>query len=196
MAPPSGAARGTEAGRSNDKGDDWDKERIRAKFNAEYELLKEFLGECVDDTELRKMALTNVRGVVAQSPRGPPLPPSADVSHQKRGPQPFTLDQAHQHVPAAVVKLLRAQLTPLAEDTLPEPADLEPFWDRTKRALLSLDQSFSETNLVMKCGGGAIANLGPLIIGAVGWQQIKGKHKTYWNRFTKAVEEAFGLTRQ
>ncbi len=64
MAPPSGAARGTEAGRSNDKSDDWDKERIRAKFNAEYELLKEFLGGCVDDTELRKMALANVRGVV------------------------------------------------------------------------------------------------------------------------------------
>ncbi len=99
-------------------------------------------------------------------------------------------------MPEAVVKLLRAQLTPLAENTLPEPADLEPFWDRTKRALLSLDQSFSETNLVMKCGGNAVANLGPLIIGAVGWQQIKGKHMSDWSRFTKAVEEAFGLTRQ
>ena len=59
-------------------------------------------------------------------------------------------------MPAAAVKLLRAQLEPLAEHKLPEPADLNPFWDRTKRALLSLDKSFAEPELYLRCGPDAI----------------------------------------
>ena len=64
----------------------------------------------------------------------------------------FDLRQAHRHVPASVVKLLWAQLKPLAEDTLPEPQDLGPFWERIKRALFSLDEIFNASELAMRCG--------------------------------------------
>ena len=126
-------------------------------------------------------------------PRGPPPPPNTGGDQGKRAP--FNLAQAHKHVPAAVVKLLRAQLTPLAEDTLPEPTDLGPFWEKTKRALLSLDQSFTEHELMLRCGPTAVQNLGPLIVGAMGWQQLKGRRVDDWPLFVRAVEDIFGLTR-
>lgn len=99
-------------------------------------------------------------------------------------------------MPAAVVKLLRAQLTPLAEEKLPEPTDLGPFWDRAKRALLSLDQSFSDRDLFMRAGPAAVNNLGPLLIGSMGWQQLKDMKLNDWAQFEAAVEGVFGLTRQ
>lgn len=84
----------------------------------------------------------------------------------------------------------------MAEDKLPEPQDLEPFWDKTLRALLSLDQSFTEHNLHRSCQEEAIKNLGPLIVGSLGWKQLRGKCLDRWHLFTKAVDEVFGLTRQ
>ena len=85
---------------------------------------------------------------------------------------------------------------PLADDTLLEPADLGPFWEKIKGALQSLDQSFTEHHLMLKCGPTAVQNLGPLIVGAMGWQQLKGKSIDDWPQFVRVVEENFGLTRQ
>ena len=63
------------------------------------------------------------------NPNVPPLPPMPSKKAH------FNLQDAHNHVPAATIKLLRAQLTPLAEDSLPEPADLGAFWEKVRHAL-------------------------------------------------------------
>jgi hypothetical protein len=49
---------------------------------------------------------------------------------------------------------------------------------------------------VQRAGHKAIGNLGPLLVGSLGWQQLRGKDIDDWLKFQRAVEEVFGLTRQ
>lgn len=91
------------------------------------------------------------------------------------------------------MKLIRAQLTPLAETTLPEPQDLGAFWGSVERALLSLDPTFRGYKFDFR--EGHIDNLGPYILGAKGWAQLGNKSYRSWGMFEKEVEEVFGVTK-
>ena len=79
----------------------------------------------------------------------------------------FTIQQARTHVPAPIVKLFKAQITPLAEQELPDPQDLSAFWGGVERAIQSLDPSFKDFEVLF--GEEHIAHLGPYILGARGW---------------------------
>ncbi len=126
---------------------------------------------------------------VTMGMRSPPtnFPPPPPVSKTA-----FTLGQAAVHVPAPIVKLFKAQITPLAEKELPAPQDLRPFWGSVERALLSLDPSFQ--GYEMKFREEHVANLGPYILGAKGWAQLGNKSYRTWTMFKREVEEIFGVT--
>ena len=79
----------------------------------------------------------------------------------------FTIQQARTHVPALIVKLFKAQITPLAEQELPDPQDLSAFWGGVERAVQLLDPSFKDFEVMFR--EEHIANLGPYILGAKGW---------------------------
>ena len=99
-------------------------------------------------------------------------------------------------MPASTVKLIKTQMAPLAEESLPKCKDLRPFWDKVRRTLRSLDPSFTEHNLRTQLGATAIENLGPLFVGSAGWQQLSGKPFNNWDELEAAVEENFGMTQQ
>ena len=70
-------------------------------------------------------------------------------------------------MPAPIVKLFKAQVSPLAETELPEPQDLKAFWGSVERAILSLDPSFRGYQIDFH--EDHINNLGPYVLGAKGW---------------------------
>lgn len=114
------------------------------------------------------MAMTEALKEEKERQVTPAPAPVAGGNRQGGGPRaPFTLQVAEQHVPAHVVKLLSAQVKPLADDALPEPADLTPFWGKVERALVSLDPSFGAMNHLFR--EPHVQNLGPYILGAKGW---------------------------
>jgi hypothetical protein len=83
-------------------------------------------------------------GRLAETPVSKPAPtqrPYHPPAHSHK--VPFDLASSANHIPAHIIKLLKTQLSPLAETSLPDPQDLTPFWGSVSRALLSLDASFA-----------------------------------------------------
>lgn len=66
------------------------------------------------------------------------------------------------HVPNKVARDLRSVMDPLAaDDALPEPSDLSPFFARVERVLHGIDANIRVTLLSRR----AIQNLGPYLLG-------------------------------
>lgn len=66
--------------------------------------------------------------------RGAP-PPHIGHSTVGCGVQAFDIHTLATHLPARERKPLLAQFTPLAQDALPEPADLSAFWLEVEEAI-------------------------------------------------------------
>ena len=83
----------------------------------------------------------------------------------------ITLVSTATHLPTAARKHLLAWFTPLASDSLPEPANLQAWWKQVEAAIESLDPSFVghiHDNLLFTAGHVAI--FGPAVLGMKGWQ--------------------------
>jgi hypothetical protein len=74
-----------------------------AKYQRHFTFYKKAMGDVLGDDALAKMAMERAQNEFALGPQGPPPPPRPDTKRPT-----FDLAQAHTHVPAAVVKLLRA----------------------------------------------------------------------------------------
>lgn len=69
------------------------------------------------------------------APLPPPPPPREPVCD---------IDQLERHLGAKDRKALLALIKPLAETTLPEPADLGPFWRQVEEAIRSIHPSLGD----------------------------------------------------
>lgn len=95
------------------------------------------------------------------------------------------------HLSARDRKAFLAQISPLAEKELPEPADLAPFWLQVEEALRSLHPSLE---FVGAFTASHMRNIAPAILGARGWHHLKGVGIESWDRLKSVVEAEFGLS--
>jgi hypothetical protein len=83
---------------------------------------------------------------------------------------------------------------PLADDKIPEPADLSLFWDNAEDILAGMHPSIDVDTLSRS----AIASLGPCVLGRAGWRAImsanSGNAPRDWDELKKITNAEFGLT--
>ena len=82
------------------------------------------------------------------------------------------------YLPSSAIKALRAQITPLAHASLPEPDDLRDFWRRCEAAILLLGEDFEDFQT--KIGEDHINKFGPYLLGFAGWQQVEHRQMRSW----------------
>lgn len=111
------------------------------------------------------------RGVSA----APPAPVVAPVAPAPAPPPPrepaCDLTQLARHLGAKDRKALLALIRPLAATSLPEPADLGPFWREVEEAIRSLHPSLGDFGMYTS---EHVRNLAPTILGARGWHHFAG----------------------
>jgi hypothetical protein len=83
------------------------------------------------------------------------------------------------------------QISPLATDSLPEPADLGAYWLQVEEAVRSLHPTIQD---LTQLNHRHLRHLAPVLLGAKGWQQYQ--HETFydWAHFKRVISADFGLS--
>lgn len=134
-----------------------------------------------NERDIIQVALDNARADVQSATKhtpAPSVPPPAPSAPHNR---PSLGHQGTGHLPATTRKNFLAQITPLAPNTLPEPRDLAAFWIEVEAAVEAIDSAIFLTTLAPI----DIQSLGPLIVGAAGWSQVKHASMPDWVTFKK-----------
>ena len=159
---------------------------LQGLYNKWYARLKRIWGN-VGEERLQDAAMDRACKKLESlnaSQAAPPPPQVVTVQPPQAAPQPprdaFDLYVLERHLPAKERKSLLSQITQLAANHLPEPADLGPFWLQVEEAVRSLHASLLDLSVLRRPH---VRQLAPVVLGARGWAHFQHSSWGSWREF-------------